>query len=287
MPSAEDFYKDPLRFFIGLVGEPGAGKTRQACTFPKIYGISIGDSYGFKTVLEDPKNIKLRPNMIWHEGLDLAAKGEAKDIFKVTEDPEQRSSIYGCLAHAKKLATTGEVETLVIDGLSFLADFKGVELGKVSGTTEGDRWAYFRQLKGDLTWLMNTGIMPLVSRHKLSVVLTMHLQRQDDDSKQKQASQEIDLLPRIEGGYRAAIAGIPRAMIYLHQNIKTTGTEQTLEYLAFCQKVRVSKLGVIPAKNDYGLPAILNLTNKNLYEVLQQSMSHGTTTNTSTNTAKR
>lgn len=274
MPSAEEFFKDPLRFFIGLVGEPGAGKTRQACTFPKIYGISVGDSYGFKTVLEDPKNVKLRPNMIWHEGLDLATKGEAKDIFKVTEDPEARSSIYGCLAHAKKLAAAGEVETLCIDGLSFLADFKGVELGKVAGTSEGDRWAYFRQLKGDLTWLMNTGIMPLVSRHKLSVVLTMHLQRQDDDAKQKQASQEVDILPRIEGGYRAAIAGIPRAMIYLHQNIKTTGTEQSLEYVAFCQKVRVPKLGVIPAKNDYGLAPIINLTDKNLYDVLTQSMSH-------------
>lgn len=275
MPSAEEFYADPLRFFIGLVGEPGSGKTRQACTFKKIYGISIGDSYGFKTVLEDPKNARLRPNLIWHEGLDLATKGEAKDIFKVTEDPKLRSSIYGCLAHAKELAAAGEIETLCIDGFSFLADFKGVELGKASnGTTDGDKWSYFRQLKGDLTWLMNTGIMPLVSRHKLSVVLTMHLQRQDDDSKQKQTSQEIDLLPRIEGGYRQVMAAVPRAMIYLHQNLKTSGSEQTLEYLAFCQKVRVPKLGVIPAKNDYGLPASLNLTNKDLYDALTASMKH-------------
>lgn len=272
MPDAKTFFADPLRFFIALVGEPGAGKTRQAATFPKIYAISIGDSYGFKTVLEDPKNVHLRKNLIWHEALDLATKGEARDIFKVTDDPDTRTSLYGCIAHAKAMAAKGEVETLVLDGLSFLADFKGVELGKTSGNTEGDRWAYFRQLKNDLTWLMNTGIMPLVSRHKLSVVITMHLQRQDDEMKQRQASQEIDLLPRIEGGYRNAISGIPRAMIYLHQNIKVDGANQKLEYLAFCQKVRVNKLGVIPAKNDYGLPPTIDLTGKNLYDVLVQSM---------------
>ena len=152
------------------------------------------------------------------------------------------------------MAAAGEIETLVLDGFSFVADFKGVEIGKGSGKTEGDKWSYYRQLKGDLTWLVDSSIMTLISRHKLNIVLTMHLHRQTDEDKQKQTSQDVDLLPRIEGGYRQVIAALPRALIYLHEKTIKVETQSASvtpsEYLAFCRRVRVPRIGVIPAKKD-------------------------------------
>lgn len=272
MPNAEQFFAEKLCYFTGLAGEPGSGKTRQAVTFPKFYGISIGDSYGIKTVLDDPLNKQFRNNLVWHEGLDLAVKSEAKEIFRITEDPKQRTSLYGCLAHVRELKKDNAIESVILDGMSFLSDFKGAELSKPGASSDGDKWAYYRQLKADLIWLTNTAIMPLVSRHGLNVVLTMHIQRQDDDTKAKQASQDVDLQPRIEGSYRTALSGIPRAMIYLHQHLETKGTETVLKYLAFCSKTKASRLGVIPAKNDYGLPPMIDVTGKNLYDLLVQSM---------------
>lgn len=273
MPNAEEFLRGPLRYFIGLIGEPGSGKTKQSIGFPKCYVVSVGDSYGLKTVLEDPANARFRSNLVWHESMDLEDRKEAKDMFRPTEKPEDRSSIYGCLAHAKQLAKDKEIETFVLDGGSFLADFKGAELGKGSGTTEGDRWAYYRQLKTDLTWFVNANVMPLVSRYQLNVILTFHVQRQDEDDKQKQTSRDADMAPRIEGGFRQSLAGLPRAMIYLHQQVRSQGDNQVVEFKAYCQKVRVPNIGVIPAKNSYSLPPVVDLTGgKSLYDLISNSM---------------
>lgn len=269
--NAEQFFQNPLHYFIGLVGEPGAGKTRQAISFPKCYYIEVGDSYGLKTVLEDPKNASLRSNLVEHISLDIEDQKEAKDIFRVTDKPEL-DSIYGILNRVKQLAKEKKIETLVIDGLSFLFDYKGAQIGKGSGTGDGDRWSYYRQLKTDLTWFVNANIMPLVSRHGLSVVLCLHVQREADEQKAKRTSQDADWAPRIEGSFREAISALPRAMIYLHQKVQVNGTEQSVKYYAYCQKVKVPHVGMIPAKNAYGLSPIIDLTGRSLHQVLTEAM---------------
>jgi hypothetical protein len=274
MPNAEEFLADPLRFFIGLVAEPGAGKTRQSISFPKNYFVSIGDSYGLRTILEDPKNAPLRKNLVWHQAVDLEDKKDAKEIFRVTEKPDDRGSIFGILAHVKQMAKEDAIETVTLDGMSFISDYKGAELAKGAGTSESDRWSYYRQLKHDLTWFVNSNVMPLVTRHKLNVIITAHVQRIDEDEKQKQTSRDADMAPRIEGSFRASLAGLPRAMIYLHQGVEMKGAEQVVKYRAFCQKVKVPHVGLVPAKNSYSLPPVLDVTDKFLYDILLQSMNH-------------
>ena len=273
--NSEQFFAEPLHYFVGLVGEPGSGKTRQAISFPACYYVEIGDTYGLKTVLEDPKNTKLRSNLVHYASLDLENKKEAKDIFRMTSSPKDLDSIYGVMADVKARAEQKEIQTLVIDGGSFLFDFKGAEIGKGTGTGDGDRWAYYRQLKEDLTWFVNVNVMPLVSRHKLNVVLCFHVQRESDESKAKQTTRDGDWSPRIEGSFRQSMAALPRAMIYLHQSVKQIGDKQEVKYYAYCQRVKVPHVGMIPAKNAYGLGPVVELTDKSLYEILQQTMNKG------------
>jgi AAA domain len=265
--SADEFFSRPLRFFIGLVGEPGAGKTRASLSFPKIYFIEVGDTYGLKTVASDPKNAKLRPNLVKHVSIDMEDRKEAKEIFKVGGE----GSIYGVLDDAKKMAAKGEIETVVLEGLSFLFDYKGTEIGKGAGVSDGDRWAYYRQLKNDLTWFVNANLMPLVSRHNVNLIISLHVQREGEESKAKQTTQTADWQPRIEGGFRQSMSALPRAMIYLHQKVEMKGAEQVMKYFAYCQPVKVPHVGMIPAKNSYGLQPVIDLTDKHLYNVLVES----------------
>lgn len=276
MPSAEEFLKDPLNYFIGLIGEPGSGKTKQAIGFPACYYVEAGDTYGLKTILEDPKNTKLRDNLVHYQSLDIEQIKEAKEVFRVTDKPTDLSSIYGIMAHVKQLAKEGTVKTLVLDGFSLLCGLKGAEIGKGTGTSDGDRWTYYRQLKTDLTWFVNANVMPLLSRHNISVILCLHVQRESDESKLKQTSRDYDWSPQIEGGFRQVISTLPRAMIYLHQSVELKGTEQSVKYSAFCQRVKVPHVGLVPAKNSYGLPPVIDITNKSLFEILQQSMKQPT-----------
>lgn len=272
MANADQFFKDPLHYFIGLVGEPGSGKTRQSISFPKCYFVEVGDTYGLKTVLEDPKNAALRNNLVQHVAISIEDKKEAKEVFRVTDKPTDLDSIFGVMAHVKQLAKEKAIETLVLDGASFLFDFKGAEIGKGSGTSEGDRWTYFRQLKNDLTWFVNANVMPLVSRHNISVVLNLHVQRESEEAKQKLTSQNMDWSPRVEGSFRQSVSALPRAMIYLHQKVEMAGQEQRVKFFAYCQRVKVPHVGLIPAKNSYNLPPVLDITDKLLYgELLKAS----------------
>ncbi len=197
---------------------------------------------------------------------------EAKEVFRFTEKPTDLSSIYGVMAHVKQLAKEGVVDTLTLDGSSFLCDLKGAEIGKGSGTSDGDRWTYYRELKNQLTWFVNANVMPLVSRHNLSVILNFHVQREGDEAKQKMTSRDSDWSPRIEGSFRQLVSALPRAMIYLHQRVEVKGTEQLVKYYAYCQRVKVPHVGLVPAKNSYGLPPVLDITDKSLYEILTQTM---------------
>ena len=269
--NAEQFFAEPLHFFLGLVGEPGSGKTKQAIGFPRNFYIEIGDTYGLKTVLEDPQNKSLRTNLTEYVSIDIEDKKEAKDIFA----PTGEGSIYTVLKRVKEMANDKAIDTLTLDGSSFLFDFKGAEVGKGAGNTEGDRWSYYRQLKEGLTWFVNSNVMPLVSRHKLNVVLCFHVQRESDEAKAKATTRNIDWSPRIEGSFRQSMAALPRAMIYLHQSIKREGEKEKTIYSAYCQRVKVPHVGLIPAKNAYGLPPALDITNKSLYQILVETMNKG------------
>jgi hypothetical protein len=273
MPDAKHFFSEPIHYIVALVGEPGSGKTRAALSFPSCYVICC-DPAGIE-ILKEPSNASLKDNLVWYEYFASESKKEVADLFKVTDDPENRTSIYGCLAHVKQLAEKGEVKTLVLDGFSYLGDLMGIRATATSAGNVEDRFAYYRQLKNDMTWFTKAHLMTLATRYGLNIILTLHVQRQSEEAMSKQATKDIDIAPRLEGSFRTALAGLPRAMIYLDHTSKPETVngkpKHVVRYKAYCQKVRVGNMGVIPAKNSYGLPPVVDLTGQSLFEVMERA----------------
>lgn len=276
MPNAEHFFAQPIHYLIALVGEPGSGKTRAALSFPDCFVICC-DPAGVE-VLKDPRNAAFRSNLVWYDYFDSESEGELKTLFKKTDKPDDSGSIYSHLALARQMAKEGKIKTFILDGFSYYQDLLGAQIRQANpGSDEGNKWAYYKQLSNDLSLFVKSSVMTLATRYNLNVILTMHIQRQSEQQQEKQVSKDVDIAPRIEGGFRTAIGGIPRAMLYLDQQAKTeTGADnkiiRSVAYRAFCQKVKVGGLGTIPAKNNYGLPPVIDLTDKSLYSIMQEAM---------------
>jgi hypothetical protein len=278
MPNAATFFEEPTRYLIVLAGDPGSGKTRAALSFPACYVICC-DPRGIE-ILKEPSNAPFRENLIWYDYFALESKADSAALFKPNAKADDEVSIYGAIERIKQMAKAGKIQTVVFDGLSYLADFMGIRASQVhSGTTESDKWAYYRQIKNDLTQFVQSQMWTL-TRYGLHVLATTHIQRESEEQQKKRADTEAEIQPRIEGSFRAALAGMPRAMIYLDQRTNTkTDTSTTppkktysVNYYAYCQRVKVGHMGLIPAKNSYGLPPVVNITDKSFYVVLEEAM---------------
>src|SRR5690242_11300309 len=122
MPDRAAFLERRPALTLNISGFFGAGKTLQSLSFPKCYVVSC-DPAGLETVRQ-PANAKFLANLVFYEELHNESREELKELFRESATAAERGSVYGCLAHAKELATRGEVETLVIDGFTYLADMK-------------------------------------------------------------------------------------------------------------------------------------------------------------------
>lgn len=278
----------PMNNFIadGFVVH-NSGKTLQALSFPKCYVISC-DPAGLETVRQ-PRNKPFLDNLAWYEELHVETKEELIRTFKETAKADERESVYGCLAHAKELAAKGEVESLVIDGFTYLCDMKWrqineYEVQKSSNTGNVDSQSMYRNLGLYLHRFVASDLMTMATRHGLNIILTTHLKRESEEAVQgnaniknraKKVMTNSDIAPMIEGGFRNKLSGLVGADIYLEKSLKITGEGQARKsevvYEAICDLAR--GLGtVVNAKNRFGLPARLPLTNKSLYHAIMESL---------------
>lgn len=280
MPSVDT--KARPRYTIWLSGPAGSGKTRAALGFPKVMAITF-DPTGLDIVYE-PENANLRENLVWHcplNGIDLAT------VFKSTDQPEEES-LYGTLALARKLAKEGKVETLLLDGFTYLASLKWDHIcqDEQIETRKGgmDTQKMYGRLGVYLNQFVLSNLLPLATRSNLNVVITCHIQRESKSAVEgitnpsdpgyertkRQVNLESDLNPQIVGGFRQAVDGLPSALIYLEHKVEADAEgKEILNYYAYCRKTFVKSLdSQVGAKNRYGLPTILKLTNANLYKTL-------------------
>lgn len=286
MPDAKHFFDEPTRYLIVFAGEPGSGKTRAALSFPACYVVCC-DPRGIE-ILKEPSNAQFRQNLIWYDYFGVESKADATALFKQSAKASDEVSIYGAIERIKQMAKDGKIQTVVFDGFSYLVDFLEIKLTQESpGTSEQDKWAYYRQLKNDLVHFTQCDVWTL-TRYGLNVILTVHIQRESEEAQRKRADTLAEIQPRIAGGFRAALAGMPRAMIYLDGREKTEKIEakngqparvvRSVDYKAYCQRVKVAHMGVVPAKNSYGLPPVVNLTGQSFYDVLETAMGNETMT---------
>src|ERR1051325_8727712 len=190
MPSRDEFKARRPVLTMSLNGHFESGKTLQAHSFPRCYTISV-DPAGLET-LRQPKNAAFLENLVWFEELHNENETGLKRLFDekgMTSKPEHRYSLYGCLAHAKELAAAGEIQTLVVDGFSFLCDLawqKICEFEEVKSEKTGNRdsQAMYRALGLYLQRFVASDLLTLATRHNVSVILTTHLKRESEESVQ-------------------------------------------------------------------------------------------------------
>lgn len=296
MPSAKTLLKPS--YSIWMNGPAGSGKTRAALGFSKVFAITF-DPTGLDIIYE-PENVKLRENLIWHvamNGLPLA------DIFKVTEEPNE-GSLYGALALARKMAARGEIETVLIDGFTYLATLKWDHIcqDEQIETKRGglDTQKMYGRLSVYLNQFVLQNLMPLATRNNLSTIVTCHVQRESKQTvegvsnpsdpgyerNKRQVNLESDLNPQVIGGFRQTVEGLPSALIYLDHRVEAANEadvkagrakaagEEILNYYAYCRKTFVKSLdSQVNAKNRYGLPTVLKLTGASLYKTLLSKLS--------------
>lgn len=265
MPSAIELTKPS--YAVIFIGPAGSGKTRAALSFPKVFAITF-DPVGLE-IIYDPANAKLKDNLVWHVPLNGVPLDE---VFKVGTEPNERS-LYGAIALAKQMKDKGLIDTVLIDGISYLADLKQNHVAD-----DRDTRAMYRQLGGFLSEFFLQNYLPLATRHGLNVIMTCHLQRESKDTVEGATSssakalinQDSDLAAQIVGGFRYKIAGMPSAVIYLSHKLESDAEgKEILNYYAYCQKTFVKEWkSEVDAKNRYGLGARLKMTGGNFYKTL-------------------
>ena len=277
MPDQKAFIERQPALTLNISGFFGTGKTLQSLSFPKCYVISC-DPAGLETVRQ-PANAKYLRNLVWYEELHNHSKDELKELFRESATAEQRGSIYGCLAHAKSLGD--HVETVVIDGFTYLVDMKWrqineFELAKSATTGNVDSQAMYRNLGLYLHRFVASDLMTMATRNKLNIVLTTHLKRESEEAVQgnanvknraKKVMTNSDIAPMIEGGFRNKLSGLVGADLYLEKTLK----DGKVVYEALCDMTR-GYGSIVNAKNRFGLPARLSLNDQTLYDAIMQSL---------------
>lgn len=284
MATKADFIAKRPMFTALLSGYFGAGKTVQALSFPKCYVISV-DPAGLEP-LRQPRNAKLLDNLIEYEELGRENQSDLKALF--TETAPTRASLYGCVERAKELAAKGEVETLVIDGGTYLIDLywaKICEMEQVKAQSGNlDTQAMYRNLGLGLYRMFAANLLTTASRSNLNLIVTFHIKRESEEQMQgnpKKARKLMlnsDIALQIEGGFRNKIEGLFGGSLYLEKTLK----DGAIKYSAICDVEKAFQTTVL-AKNRWGLPARVDLSNKTLYQTLMETLATKTVTATKTN----
>lgn len=279
MPSAEEFLSEQPIYILLVNGPPDAGKTDLALTFPANYVIAC-DPVGLEFLkLKRKRSVELAQNLVHIEPFNSEQSSELKDAFKRTNKPEERDSIYGILAHAKSLAKEGKIKTITLDGLTFFMQMKWAQI-KSNAASDSNKFAAFEALSIFLNEFIRADFLTMATRMRLNVIMTCHIQRESDEAMEKKTVKDSDIAPRIIGSFRNTIDGLPGAVIYLEHKVgKDASGNQKLDYWAYCQKTPAMQT-IIQAKNKYGLPAKLNITDKSFYDILVETARNGGVTET-------
>lgn len=280
MPSGTELLTVIPRITSLLIGPFSSGKTRNAITFPKCYVVTC-DPAGID-IVHEAENIELAKNVIWYETLRNASESDLKLLFKENATSSERQSIYGCLAHAKEMASKGEIETFVFDGFTYFVDMRWqyvceYEEARSSASGNLDTQAMYRNLGLYMQRFVASDLLTLSTRSGLNLIVTCHLKRESREviegsektkSRAKKLVGESDIAPMLEGGFRNKIEGLFGAHIYLDNKLQSDGK---IKYVAYCEK-SIGFGTVVLAGNNYGLPPQLDVTNKSFYDVVMSNI---------------
>jgi len=229
------------------IGSTGSGKTHLAATFPKSYFL-ITEPNGEDTFLNNPI---LAKNVVKYEHFMPTSPADTKAVFE---------RLNKACNDAREMAKKGEIETLVLDNMTYLAE---------------NRWAYINAyeklytVKGEVDtrgmygmlgrWLYQFTLMNLLT-FPGNVVMSVHEKLESDEALAKKPDKNHPVVPSILGGFRDDAGGMFSAVFYLQCLRDSSG----YHYFA-----RTRKGSGRNAKNRYNLPEVIENVS---YDTIMEAM---------------
>ena len=220
----------------------GAGKTYNALTFPKCYHMSFGrdeeDTINFNPILK--ANLVKTVSMLPLDIVDIKRK------FDI--DNQRQAEFCKCIDEARRMFKAGEIETLVIDPVSFMAEMIWILIEEYHPvyTKDGkvDILRTYGVLRSKLTRLFILEIINFPG----NVVVNAHLKVEDEEVLKglPQAERENPYVPSILGGIRHEIKSWFSLVAYLEKVEKQGGYEYLARTNLGNQKIAKSRYPNLP-----------------------------------------
>lgn len=242
MPTPADFEKGTFkrRFKILTIGGSGSGKTHFCSGFPKSFFL-ITEPGGEDTFLSNKNLLK---NIVRWEYLIPSDPENTKEIFNKLEEYCKK---------IRSLIEAGEVETVVLDNLTYLADNYFIYINHhlkkqiMSSSGEIDTRSAYGKLG---RWLYQFVLFNLLSM-PCNVIVTCHEQLENEEAMAKKVDKNNPVVPNILGGFRNEAEGMFSVVLYLNK-IEDKANKGEYKYLA-----RANKGGGRNAKNRINLPPVI------------------------------
>ena len=218
------------------IGYSGVGKTYFCGSFPRSYMMTT-EPDGFTTLEMNPH---LAKNVVKQAYFIPSPIRDSKKVFQ---------DLHSACLEAHQLYEKGEIETLVLDNITYLAE---------------NRWNYIVQYEPELSkngeldtrgmygklgrWLYNFVLMNLCS-FPGNVVVTSHVMIENDEAMSRKVSKD-DIVANILGGFRHEAPGMFSLVMFLD---KLHGTQPNQYKYVARVDLGQGKL----AKNRYNLPEII------------------------------
>jgi len=234
-----------------FVGTYGSGKTYAASTFPKAY-FAFTSNGEENTIIN---NKELHKNVV---GWDFFVPESKDDTKRVFEELDKK-----CI-EAKELAKKGEIETFVLDNLTYLAENRWIYLNRYEPITSRDGALDTRGMYGALGRWLYEFVYTKILTIPCSVIVNVHEDMESDEQMAKKIDKSSPIVPAILGGFRDKIGGMVDFVLYL------TKLEKGGKYEYWA---RTNLGNGRQAKSRFNLPATLqNFNYQTLMESIEQSL---------------
>lgn len=190
-----------------LIGKAGSGKTHLSATFPKcIYAITVEGEE--ETWLRKPH---LRKNVVGLEYFTPISGANSKEVFDRFEK---------FLDEVREKIKNGEVETFVLDNLTYFVDNKMLDIEHNDPTLDRTNpWDLYKKLRRRLTDIIYLKVITL----PCNVVLNVHEMMESDEALKKKTDKSCPIKPNIDGGFRDDIEGMFSYLFYLTKQKTAAG----------------------------------------------------------------
>jgi hypothetical protein len=239
-----------------VVSGSGDGKTHFSATFPKSYFL-ITEPGGEHTWTVKPN---LKKNVVGHKIFIPESADDTKRVFKELAET---------LKEVKEKGKTGEVETLILDNITYLSENRWIYINKHEPSYSRSGELNTQAMYGDLSrWLYQFVLMGLLT-FPGNVVVTCHIMLESDEALEKKPDQSTPILPNILGGFRDKIEGMFSLVLYL--NKKLDAKSQTFKFMG-----QTNRGNQRNAKNRYNLPPLVeDISYAKIMDAIDKSIKGG------------